>query len=567
MGVCIDKLPHSCGTTKGLQVFADEEKGTVNGWCYACGTFVANPYGSPKTIDEVDLPEPKTQAEIEAELLEVTSLPFVDVRKRKLRKQYLEEFGTRVSLSEEDGETPTAMYHPITKGGEVTGYYVKTLTDPSHTWSIGDVKNGEPFNWQNARKSGAWRLIIVEGKEDAIAVAAIADRYGDEKYKPAVIALPNGTQSTGSLTPLVQEITRRFKEVVVIMDDDKAGHAAESKILTMLPQALTVRLAHGDPNQALMDGAGQATYKEISFTASKAKNTRLITAGTDLHMQAREPTPFGELTWPYPTMNKLLRNIRLGETIYIGAGVKMGKSELVNDIAAHLMKEGHKVFLAKPEEAVMKTYKMIAGKMVGKVFHDPEIEFDYEAYDRAGDMIGDKLTILDLYQHAGWETLKSDIIAAASYGVKAVFIDPITNLTNGVNSADANTKLQEIAQDLAAMAKDLNIVVFIFCHLKAPEGNISKDQREKKYREGQYTQLGNCPHEFGGDVMSSQFSGSRAMMRSCNLMLGLEGNKDPNLDKELRNQRIISILEDREFGNSARIPLYWNDKTTHFQEI
>ena len=41
-------------------------------------------------------------------------------------------------------------------------------------------------------------------------------------------------------------------------------------------------------------------------------------------------------------------------------------------------------------------------------------------------------------------------------------IDPITNLTNGMDSGDANVKLQEIAQDLSAMAKDLNIAIFIF---------------------------------------------------------------------------------------------------------
>jgi hypothetical protein len=34
-GVCIDKLSHSCGTRKGLQVFADEETGKVNGWCFS----------------------------------------------------------------------------------------------------------------------------------------------------------------------------------------------------------------------------------------------------------------------------------------------------------------------------------------------------------------------------------------------------------------------------------------------------------------------------------------------------------------------------------------------------
>lgn len=241
---------------------------------------------------------------------------------------------------------------------------------------------------------------------------------------------------------------------------------------------------------------------------------------------------------------------------------------MLNDIAAHFIKEhGVPVFVAKPEEENKKTYKLMCNKMVGKVFHDPSVAFNYEEYDRAGEMLDGKLFMVDLYQEMHWDTLRSDIVEAAGLGAKAVFIDPITNLTNGMNAADANTKLQSIAQGLATLALDLNIVVFIFCHLKAPEGNISKEQRQKKYNVGEYYRLGNCPHEFGGTVQSAQFSGSRAMMRSCNLMVGLEGNKDPELPEEVRNMRYLTILEDREFGNAESVPLFWNRNTTWFKQV
>jgi hypothetical protein len=50
-------------------------------------------------------------------------------------------------------------------------------------------------------------------------------------------------------------------------------------------------------------------------------------------------------------------------------------------------------------------------------------------------------------------------------------------------------------------------------------------------------------------------------------MIGIEGNKDPNLEKELRNIRHLVILEDREFGSSEKISLYWNHETGLFSEI
>lgn len=224
------------------------------------------------------------------------------------------------------------------------------------------------------------------------------------------------------------------------------------------------------------------------------------------------------------------------------------KSEVVDTIGAHLIKEhGWKILMAKPEQANKKTYKMMAGKIVGRIFHDPNVRFDEEAYNRAGEVLHGKLGMLNLYQHLGWESLKDDIGEAVANGVQAVFIDPITNLTNGMNPSEANTKLQEIAQELAAMALDLNIVIFIFCHLRNPDGGPD--------------------HDRGGKVLTSQFAGSRAMGRSCNYMFGIEGNKDPELSIEERNLRQLVLLDDREFGEAGVQQLYWDKNTTLFNEI
>jgi len=569
MGIPIDKLPHSCGTRQGLQVFANEETGKVDGWCFACNKYIANPYGEEKTIDDVDMPQPKSPEEIEAEVLEISGLPTVDVPTRKLRGEYLDQFGIKIGLSEEDGCTPEKMYFPQYVEGELSGYYVKTLTEPKHTWSIGEVKGAEPFGWQRAKRSGAYRLVITEGMEDAVAVESIMTRYGSGDYMPAVISLTNGAGSVDkNLSQIAKEARSLFKEIVLCFDDDEPGQNAVAKAMQYFPKALTVTLPEKDANDCILKGSQKAAYKALAFKATTPKNSRLVVADEALHVAAREPTPYGQLTWPYDKMNSLLRGIRYGETIYIGAGVKMGKSELLNDIAAHFVKEhGVKVFMAKPEEANKKTYKLMCNKIAGAVFHDPDVEFDYDAYDKAGEILRGNLIMVDLYQEMSWDHLKLDIVNAAALGCKAIFIDPITNLTNGMNAADANTKLQEIAQGLSSLAHDLEVVIFIFCHLKAPEGFISKDAREKKYAKGEYTRLGNCPHEFGGTVQSAQFAGSRAMMRSCNLMIGLEGNKDPELPEENRNLRQLTILEDREFGNADSTTLYWNRNTTLFKQV
>ena len=171
-------------------------------------------------------------------------------------------------------------------------------------------------------------------------------------------------------------------------------------------------------------------------------------------------------------------------------------------------------------------------------------------------MVDDKLVLCDVYQHLTWDMLKADVSQAVGEGCQAVFIDPITNLTNGIPPAEANTALQSIAQDLSADARDKDFVSFIFCHLKAP--------------------MQGKPHERGGTIYSTDFAGSRAMMRSCNYMLGLHGDRSEYHEiqgqrvyrtKEDWNMRELQLLEDREFGEVGSVKLYWNDATGLFEEV
>lgn len=566
-GIQIDQLPHDCGTKKGLKVFAQED-GSVDGYCFACSTVVKDPYGDNRAVVDVPKRREKTEVEIQAEIAEVEGYQILDLPQRKLRARTLEKFNARVSVSEKDGKTPTAIYWPVTKDRKLTGYHVKILDKSIPPYNIGDTRDCDLLNWESAKASGAYKLIVTEGPEDMASVDRIYEMYGDPDYHPAVVSLPHGVSSARKvLSKHAEDIRRIFKEVILCFDDDKAGKEGVQKAMLVLPHAKSVTLPTKDANGALMEGRAKAAYNALAFQASVPKNTSLV-FGEALHDKAREPAKFGELSWPFPRMNKALRGIRYGETIYLGAGVKMGKSDVRDEIAAHLMNEhGIKTFMAAPEEANTNTYKHLAGKLAGKIFHDPEIEFDYDAYDKVGPILREQLALVNLYQHIGWESLKRDMLAAAEWGAKAHFIDPITNLTNGIASADANSMLQGIAQDLSAMALDLNIVVFMFCHLKAPEGNISADQRAAKYKQGKYIGLGNCPHEMGGDVLSSQFAGSRAMMRSANLMIGLEGNKDPELEDNIRNMRVLRILEDRSFGVSEKFPIFRNSVTGKYREL
>lgn len=550
MSKCLEKLPHECGSSDGLQSFLNDD-GTVTGFCFSCGVYVDNPYGETKTKEDVKgLKHEKSDDDVKREMEEISSCGVVDLPQRKLRKDALDYYGAKVGLSRVDGKTPTVVFFPYTKDGNIVGYKARLL-DRKVMWNVGRTADRELFGWKQAVSSGAKRLIITEGEYDAIALYKILSIFTEDKYKdyiPAIVSITNGSSGASKeLAKHLPEIRKHFKEVCLCFDDDEAGKKAVDECLKVLPTAQIITLPAKDANACLMEGKGREAFKAVTFKAAQAKSTRLV-MGSELRELAKQKPEAG-LSWPWEGFTKITRGIRRGETYYFGAGVKMGKSELVNSVGVHLHTAHNlPVLYCKPEEDKAKTYQMLVGKAAGRIFHDPDIPFDEEAFDRYEPLIGDKAIIVDNYQFVNWDGLRDDIrYAVKNENVHDIIIDPVTCFTNGMSASETNEFLVGWAAELAAMAKDLQFTSYIFCHLKAPDNGP--------------------PHERGGKVLSTQFTGSRAMMRSCHMMVGLEGDKDPDLPEIERNVRRLVVLEDRNLGATGVVKLYWDAQTGMFNEM
>lgn len=548
MSKCVEKIAHSCGSRNGLQVYL-QGNGTYDGFCFACGKHEPNPY---KDRPEGYKPQIvfKSPEDVQEELREIGTYQTVDLPERKLKKYALEYFGVKIGLSEEDGVTPVSHYYPYSNPNKELIGYKGRIIDGKKMFAVGSIKGATFFGWDKAVLTGAKKLFITEGELDAVALYQIIKENTGAAWKhlePAIVSLSNGSGGAAKqITQMLPEIRKHFQEVILAFDMDEPGRKAVENVQKILPEALVAELPSKDANQCLLDGRAKACHAACVFKANKPKNTRIVLAEQVVE-DARKEAEWG-FSYPYKKLTDLTRGQRFGETVYWGAGVKMGKSELLNALVSHNITEhGWKVFVVKPEESNRRTLQGVVGKVANRVFHDPKIPFDYEAFDKAYPVVKDHLLMMNLYQELSWESLQTDIRSAVAEGCKAVYIDPITILTNGVAAADANTLLQKFAQGLAQMALDLNIIVHIFCHLKSPEAGPS--------------------HERGGKVQSHQFAGSRAMMRACHTMVGMEGNKDPDLTLEERNIRRLVLLEDRATGSSGQLDLYYDHLTGAFNEI
>ena len=339
--VVVDRLPHTCGSRRGLNVFQNED-GTYSGWCFSCQTYVHDPYGDKPEGYKPPVGFKKSPEEIKKELDAISKFKTFDLPDRKLTKESLLHYGITISVSEEDGITPVAHYYPYTKGGEVCGYKVR-MVDTKKFWGVGDRRDCELFGWIQAIQSGSKRLYITEGELDAMATYQMLRDANKNKGEyaeliPAAVSLPDGAGSAGKVLAKYAPLIRQyFKEVVLIFDEDGPGQQAIEEAMKVLPDAIVAKLPCKDANACLIEGRQKAFIAAAVFNAKKPKNTRIVSP-SQVFEKAKKPVEWG-YSWPYKKLTDLTRGIRLGETYYLGAGVKMGKSELLNDIAAHLIKE------------------------------------------------------------------------------------------------------------------------------------------------------------------------------------------------------------------------------------
>lgn len=225
--------------------------------------------------------------------------------------------------------------------------------------------------------------------------------------------------------------------------------------------------------------------------------------------------------------------------------VKQGKSEWINEVIAHNIRVGGApIACAKFEEAPKKSAKRFAGKLDGTVYHKPDSEYDPATLAKTIDSLDGKVIMFGQPKGmpADWDMVKEWIrFVVVEFGVKDIILDPITRITNQLDSSETETLLRKFADEISSMAQELGFFYIVTCHLKAPTQGT--------------------PHERGGKVQSNQFRGSRAMMEACYQMLGIERNRDPELPIEERNTSRFVLLEEREYGNVGSFEVTYDPET------
>jgi len=535
-----------CGNENSLNMWEEDDVRT--GYCFhhSCKSYFNERALSEAPDSDVAYTEKEPY-----DISWVSNLKSMDNVTRGLKAGAYRHFGVVHGVSTQDGRTLSETYYPLRDaGGETIAYKVR-IQQPKSFYAMGQVRAGLPFGWREALEQGGYSLYITEGEEDAVAVYTAWMR--EKKQKVAVISLKNGSSSVvKSLQPILKDITDKYKQVVFLPDADSSGEDAVKSIRSLFPTNYPVKIGKYSENDA-NDMVREGKEKELvsaCYNAGVPLSSEIIAPDWDMFEELKKPLEFG-LSYPWPTLTKLTRGQRAGEVIYWGAPPKGGKTTLVNLLAGWNIKEhNRRVLIVSPESPPKATLRRLSGSLVNKIFHDPNIVVNPDDVDRARGIIGDKLHIFTKWQTPNWadtrQSIKEEVMMQ---GIKDVYIDPITNFSVGMSSSERNDFLITMTRELSEDAANYGFTAHVFCHYnKAPKG-------DKQWSQGRIPS-------------SDDLAGSGAMAQACNTAIGLQIWKvTEGEDMEyLNNSRVLHILEDREFGVVAAIPLRWNSYTGKLEE-
>jgi len=431
----------------------------------------------------------------------IQDLPVKGLQSRKISAKVAERYNIHTGHDSSTGE-PSSYYYPITKDSKVIAYKQRVL--PKDFYWVGSIKDQQPELFgQSTCQAGGKKLLITEGQDDMLAACQMLwAKYPD--FTPNVVSLIHGDKASSVADNL--EFVNSYDEVLIYTDMDDAGRKVGKEIAKLVgSKARMVVTQEKDANDMLIKGKSSA-FINAFFQAQPYVPDEILTVD-DVYEDAIEMPTWGR-RWPWPSMDKLTYGRRDGEGIFVGAAVKAGKTEWLSQMVHHITEvEGKKVFLIKFEQDPGQTVKAVAGKIAHKAFHKPDGNFTKDELIAAVDKTRGKLLMFDAsFADIGhtnvWDRLKLAIRHAVLVeGVTDVFIDPITQLTDGLSASDTETELRRFSNEISGMAKDLGFFYYCFCHLKSPEGNNT--------------------HEEGAQVKVAQFRGSRAMAEKTKFMLGI----------------------------------------------
>ena len=506
----------ACGSSDANGVYQHDD-GTTHSYCFSCQTYQSD---SSADVEKEKPIQNENQTKQEGLL---SGIPKA-IAARGLTEETCKKWGY---LTGEYNGQPVQIATYRDQNGKAVAQKVRTANKQFSI--IGDAKQMTLYGsnlWRSGRK-----LIVVEGEVDACSLSQI------QQHKWPVVSLSHGAPSAVKTLKSNWDYLMNFEEIILMFDMDEVGQNAAIACAELLPvgKAKIAYLPTKDVNEALVQGRSAEVIQAI-FQARDYRPDGIKVA-TDFADIITVDDAASAVTYPYSSMNEILKGLRPYELVTVAAGSGTGKTTFIKEIAYHLHQLGERVGLIMLEESNKRTVLGLTGIHMNKnILIDRSDTTDAEIQDAFNDLFGEGKNPVCLYDH--WGASDVDIICqriaymVKALGVKWVILDHISILCTqmGGNGGFGNERqlIDYAMTRLRGLVQEIGCGLLLISHVKRPDGNSG--------------------HESGGQpVRLNHLRGSASLGQLSDAVVAL--NVDPDEpDSDIRH---IAILKNRFTGETT----------------
>ena len=500
---------------------------------------------------------------------EVSQLKAFDIPERGIRKETLERFSVKVSVSQEDGKTPQAVYFPsYNQKGKVTGYTKQDLTkgkeERGHWSCIGSVTIGNKMFGQNvaeAQNRKRNNLVITEGQWDCLSVfQALVDNVKGTKYEgiePLVVSIPMGTANAVESILHNENYVTSHDALTIFFDDDHCtpaelqkkimkGHEAREAVANALVGSgislFTVTPEDGfkDASDFMQAGRSNDLAKLVQFGRRPYSSEKIVKAA-DLDLDfLLEPRPEGIYVNSFPKLMDKLHGFRLRELVLLTSPSGVGKSTVCSIFASAFMEAGEKLGMIYLEETNKETMqRLIAAKLKVNYLefkNNPLQVTTKEKIQAAYDEIvnNDQLVMLG---HFGSLPV-SELMAKIKHmhlveGCNFIILDHLSLVISGSAVKDERKELDMVMTELAAFCAANDVCIIAVSHINR---SAAEQFQAPKLKDGEE------PKPYWVQVSKEMMRGSAALEQLSFVIIGLEPEINPDRS---RGRVRLTVLKNR----------------------
>jgi twinkle protein len=383
-------------------------------------------------------------------------------------------------------------------------------------------------------------LIITEGFEDAMSV-----------YQATGIPTVSVLRGANSVELDIEDnrdFINSFDRIILFLDNDTEGQKAKQKFIDLLPMGKVWYVEHynnyKDANDMLWDKENKCVRHDginlicnAIYTAKEYTPPGLLSS-KDLNddlLLMDEPEGY---SLPWDNLNKMVKGLRKGKFVLVGAGSNVGKTPVLREIGYHLYMNYPNIkianfYLEETEKTAPLSYLALKHNVPVDDFVDnPLSHITKEEYLKDKEQLfnTDRLMFTSTqYDLTSKEFLNNLEYLAKVKHYDVIILDHISLLVDATISNEGERKdIDRLCRSISSLCKKTGLIVIAACHLSNPQQGIDWEE--------------------GREVRQKDFHGSSGLRKYPDIMAGVERNMKDPLKKD---QSVLRIVKNR--GRGAQV--------------